>query len=107
MSPGYVVLVEMTVDAAHGPEVQTRVLENARLSREREPGCRRFDVAVAPGDASRILLVEIYDNRAAFDAHLATSHFLSFDATVKPWVLDKQVRFFDLIEEPSALRRGG
>ena len=40
-----------------------------------EPGCRRFDVVEPPGEADRILLYEIYDDRAAFEAHLKTPHF--------------------------------
>ena len=44
----------------------------------------------------RVFLYEIYDDRAAFDAHLASPHFRAFDAEVGPWVQDKQVETGEL-----------
>ncbi len=40
----------------------------------------------------RCFLYEKYDDRAAFDRHLASAHFKSFDATVAPWVVSKDVQ---------------
>ncbi|MBC8133039.1 MAG: antibiotic biosynthesis monooxygenase [Deltaproteobacteria bacterium] len=94
----YVVLAEFLVGAEHTVEFQARVVENAQKSKGHEPGCHQFDVAVAPGEPGRILLYELYDDRAAFDAHLKSPHFLAFDAVVKPWIVEKKVRTFQLVE---------
>ena len=56
-----------------------------------ETGCQRFDVWRDPADAARVFLYEIYDDRAAFDVHLASDHFLAFDAEVGPWITEKRV----------------
>ena len=40
--------------------------ENAQLSCEREPGCRRFAVLVPKGANDSIFLYEICDSRAVF-----------------------------------------
>ena len=56
-----------------------------------EAGCRRFDVWVNPADPARVFLYEIYDDRAAFDVHLASDHFKAFDAEVGLWVAEKRV----------------
>ena len=61
-----------------------------------EPGCRRFDVWCDTGDCSRVFLFEIYDDRAAFDAHLASAHFRDFDAEVSRWVRDKKIELWSL-----------
>ena len=45
-----------------------------------EPGCRRFDVVEPQGEPDRVLLYEIYDDEAAFDAHAAPRITLAFDA---------------------------
>jgi len=66
------------------------MLENAHASRTREPGCRQFDVCETP-DGSEIFLYEIYDDEAAFKAHLATDHYKKFNAQVTPWVAEKRV----------------
>lgn len=63
-----------------------------------EPGCRRFDVWCDTGDCTRVFLFEIYDDRAAFDAHLASDHFKAFDAEVSPWVREKHIETWTLSE---------
>ncbi len=68
------------------------MVENARLSREVEPGCQFFDVC---RDGSEVFLYELYDDRDAFAAHLEMAHFKSFDAAVADMVADKPVRIFD------------
>ena len=37
----------------------------------------------------------VYDNRAAFDAHLASAHFKRFDPAVAPMVAAKTVRILE------------
>lgn len=88
----YVVVVDFKIKPESLAEFMPLMLENARASRETEPGCRQFDVCVDPADKSRIFLYELYDDRAAFDAHLATAHFKRFDAAVAPMVAAKAVR---------------
>lgn len=73
----------------------TRVRQQARDSLELEEECRCFDVAVSPEDPCRVLLWEVYDSRASFDAHLQSAHFKAFDAEVRSWVQEKIVEFWD------------
>lgn len=56
------------------------MLENARASRETEPGCRQFDVLTDPARPHTVSLYELYDDRTAFDTHLASPHFTAFKA---------------------------
>jgi HTH-type transcriptional regulator, repressor for puuD len=50
--------------------------DNARASRDDEPGCVRFDVYRDNDDPHHYLLHELYRDEAAFrDAHRATPHF--------------------------------
>ena len=72
---------------------------NARASVRQEPGCRRFDVFVPQGGGDRVMLYEIYDDQAAFDAHCATAHFASFDRDSAPLVARKTVMSGDLVCE--------
>jgi (4S)-4-hydroxy-5-phosphonooxypentane-2,3-dione isomerase len=60
------------------------LLENARATRETESGCRAFDVLVDPKDRTRIMLYEVYDDEAAFDAHQKTPHFQKYLAEAIP-----------------------
>lgn len=70
------------------------VRQNARASVRDEPGCHQFDVCVDAEHPSEVFLYELYDDRAAFGAHMTTTHFISFDAAIGPLVLSKDVRTF-------------
>jgi (4S)-4-hydroxy-5-phosphonooxypentane-2,3-dione isomerase len=61
-----------------------------------EAGCRRFDVWCDTGDCSRVFLFEVYDDRAAFDAHLASPHFRAFDAEVREWVRERNAELWSV-----------
>jgi len=90
----YVVTVEFIIKREHAGAFLQEMVANARASREREPGCRQFDVCAAPDDPAALFLYELYADRAAFDAHLATPHFRAFDATVGPWIERKTVHTY-------------
>ena len=94
----YVVTVDFVVSADRASAFRSAVIENARRSLANEPGCRQFDVCAKPDDGCAFLLYEIYDDRAAFDAHLASDHFKAFDAQVADWVERKEIRTWSRIE---------
>ena len=94
----YVVTVEFEVHPQCFAAFLPLMLENARLSRENEPGCRQFDVCTDTQRPHSVFLYELYDDRAAFDAHLASAHFKRFDAAVREMVVNKVVRSLLRIE---------
>ena len=71
-------------------DFRREMIANATASRERERGCRQFDVCES-ADGAEIFLYEIYDDEAAFKAHLATEHYLQFNERVTPWTDVKRV----------------
>ncbi len=87
----YVVTVTFTVDPAQCDAFLPLMHENARLSREVEPGCRRFDVCVDDAKPGTVFLYELYDDRAAFDAHLASPHFKAFAAATGSMITGKAI----------------
>ena len=97
-SSGFVVTVEFVVKPEFVDAFTAAMIENASTSRRDEPGCRQFDVCVLPADRARIFLYEIYDDRTAFDVHLAAPHFKAFDAKVAEWVASKSVRLYERID---------
>jgi autoinducer 2-degrading protein len=99
---GYVIIVDFKLKPGSGPAFRALIDENATMSCATEAGCRRFDVLVPKDSMDRIVLYEIYDNRAAFEAHLRTVHFKIFDEASAPLVIDKRVDMLDLVCEGSA-----
>lgn len=61
------------------------MLEDARGSVRDEPGCIRFDVIQDEKNPNRIYLYEVYADRAAFDRHLTTPHFLIWKNAAQDW----------------------
>jgi autoinducer 2-degrading protein len=99
---GYVILVDFRVRSGQRPAFRRLIDDNARESCRTEPGCRRFDVLEPDGEPDRVLLYEIYDDRAAFEAHTRTAHFARFDAASAALVAEKSVTECVLVCEGSA-----
>jgi len=99
---GFVIVVDFRLTPGAKGAFRRLVDDNARASCRDEPGCRRFDVLEPAGEADRILLYEIYDDRAAFGAHVKTSHFARFNEESAALVADKKVMELDLVCEGSA-----
>ncbi len=87
----FVVVVSFTAKEEHAEAFRQRVQRQAQDSLNLESECHVFDVCVDSNRDEHILLYEVYTDRAAFDAHLASEHFKNFDAEVRGWIVDKQL----------------
>jgi autoinducer 2-degrading protein len=94
----YVVTVDFVVRPGSESEFRRHMVANASASRAREPGCLQFDVTLDPLDSASIFLYEVYVDRAAFDAHVASEHFAAFDEVTRDMVARKTVRVFRRID---------
>lgn len=90
-------IVEFRIKPAHVNAFTLAIAENARASRETEPGCRQFDVCRDPADASVFFLYELYDDASAIQAHLASAHFLELDRASADWVASKTVLRYERV----------
>lgn len=87
----YVVWVEMEVRDGLLDRFLPLAVANARTCVADEPGCRQFDVLQVDGAPNRVLLYEVYDDLAAFDAHRTMPHVATFLGTVKPMLVKQSV----------------
>jgi len=98
---GFVILVDFRLKPGTKEAFRNLIDENARVSCDVEPGCRRFDVLESADEVDRIVLYEIYDDHTAFRAHLNTSHFARFSERTASLVASKTVVEFRLVCEGS------
>lgn len=99
---GFVVLVRFDLKPGTRSTFESLVGVNAQASVRDEPGCRRFDV-LTPQDATDVVhLYEIYNDRAAFEAHKQTPHYLAFRDATDELVQSFAVEELDLTENASA-----
>lgn len=94
----HVLLVDFHIQPEQAEAFAEAIRHNARCSLEDEPGCSRFDVCRDPKDTGIFFLYELYDDPAAIEFHLASSHFRQFDALTRDWVLRKVVRTHTLLK---------
>lgn len=87
----YAVTVLFKIKEGRRDEFLPLMIENAKLSLRDEPGCSRFDVCTDPTRPDDVFLYEIYDDAAAFQAHLQTPHFKDFDTKVFSMIAEKSV----------------
>jgi len=103
---GYVIMVDFRLKPGSLKAFRALIDENAVMSCATEAGCRRFDVIEPKSGSDRVVLYEIYDDRAAFEEHIKTAHFKIFDAASKALVAEKIASDYDLVCEGSAVTSG-
>ncbi|MEM6381361.1 MAG: putative quinol monooxygenase [Pseudomonadota bacterium] len=94
----YAVTVHFSVRSDTVTAFLPLMLDNAATSLRDEPGCHQFDVCWNDDEPAEIFLYEIYQDRAAFDAHLNSSHFQRFDTAVADMVVAKSAKTFQQVQ---------
>ncbi len=88
--PRCALVVEFRLTPGGWPAFHAIMAEHARLTRAEEPGCRQFDVLHDEDDADRALLVEVYADRAAYEAHRANPRMPGVNEALAPLTLDRK-----------------
>ena len=94
----FVVVVEFTVRVEFIECFLARVRQQAQDSLELEVNCHVFDINICFKNRNRVFLYEVYTDKTAFDAHLASAHFHDFNIAVQEWVSDKQLATFERLQ---------
>jgi autoinducer 2-degrading protein len=93
----FAIVVDFHLKQGARSEFRRLIDANADASVKTEPGCLQFDVLEPEGESDRMLLYEIYTDKAAFDAHLRTDHFRVFASASEALHLQKEVTSCDLV----------
>ena len=97
----FAITVDFTLKPGAMAAFRKLIDKNAQESCAQEPGCQRFDVLAPIESGDKIFLYEIYDDRAAFDAHLKSPHFAVFNRESETLVISKTVVQYNLACEGS------
>lgn len=93
-----VLLVKYRVKPGKQAEVETALQRMARLVAENEPGCRRYEVARSTEQDNLLVLYEVYEDDAAFEAHRDTAHFSEIiEDTVIPLLDSRERELYELV----------
>ncbi len=94
----FVVVVSFQIKLDQFDAFLPLMVRNAKASLDNEPGCLQFDVCLDEAQPGSVFLYEVYTNRAAFDAHLASGHFIEFDEAVATMIETKQAQTFERVQ---------
>ena len=95
----YALAVSFDLDPSRVDVFKVAVLKNAKPSLAEEPGCRQFDVCFDAARPAEAFLYEVYDDEAAFNAHMASPHFATFESAIEGIATHKDVRFFNEVHQ--------
>ncbi len=87
----YAVVVNIKLAPNARGEFMPLMRANAAATLAREIGCLQFDIATDKDRPEDVLLYELYQDRAAFETHLSTTHFKEFDASTARMIQEKTV----------------
>lgn len=94
------VVVEFTLKPGQHAAFDALIREHARLTQQEEPGCVSFDVlqplANGAPDHSRVMLVEVYKDSAAFDAHGKNLRLAKVREAYKPMIADRKLHLCEM-----------
>jgi quinol monooxygenase YgiN len=93
----FAVCVTFAIDPKHLDAFLPLMHANAQTSQLDEPGCQRFDVLTDPTRPGDVFLYELYDDAAAFQAHLASPHFKRFDQAVAAMIVTKDIKTYEVV----------
>ena len=94
----YVVAAQYYTKEGKADEVAAILREMIPISRA-EPGCKVYLINRSLEDPRKFLLYEQYENRAAYDAHMATEPFKEKILGKVIPMLESRVRdFYDVVE---------
>ena len=85
----FVLSVEIQIKPENVDAFMKQLDANAKAART-EPGCKQFEVLVDPKDRTKIMLFEVYNDEAAFEAHQATPHFKKYLAEAVPMLASRE-----------------
>lgn len=90
----FVVIAEFQVKPGKMEAFLAAALDDARHSLADEAECRQFDVIRPVAFDDTVIFYEVYDSRAAFDAHLETPHLARFRDAFPPLIVEERpIRF--------------
>jgi len=92
-----VIAVRLEINADAREAFRKHIQESAAGSLANEPGCITYEASFAEGGAA-CFVYEVYVDRPAFEAHLKTEHFHTFDRNTQGMIANKRVEEYELGE---------
>jgi len=94
----FAVIVSITIKPDSAAQFLPLIIANAEISLRDEPACQQFQIIQDTHDPDRVLLYEVYDDAAAFDAHVGMDHSRHYNQLAKDLIVERAVQRGVVIE---------
>ena len=94
-SQHYVRIARLVIDSAKLPEYKNALAEHAKTAVRVEKGVLMLYAVYEKERPTHVTVFEIYANEEAYKAHIKTTHFLKYKATVQDMV--KSLELVDVV----------
>jgi quinol monooxygenase YgiN len=92
------VIARVKVVAGKGPEFEAAFADQARSVRANEPANRLYQLVRSRGDENSYVVMELYDDDAALDAHRTAEHMVANRPRMAPLIAERTiVEIYDAI----------
>ena len=98
------ILAYLTTKPGKEAEFQEKMTAQAKRCLANEPGCLQFDVVQDPKNPTRFVMLEIYKDDAAIQAHQDSQHFKDFRPVVNELVADRKVEVLNMVSDGKTKR---
>ena len=98
------ILAYLTAKPGKEAEFQEKMTAQAKRCLANEPGCLQFDVVQDPKNATRFVMLEVYKDDAAIQAHQDSQHFKDFRPVVSELVADRKVEVLNMVSDGKTKR---
>jgi quinol monooxygenase YgiN len=84
-------IVRVTVVAGKGPEFEAAFAAQAKGVRANEPGNKLYQLVRSRDDPNSYVVMELYDDAAALDAHRTAEHMVANRPAMAPLIGGKTI----------------
>ncbi len=91
----FVVIVKIEVDAENQRMFNNAAKKQAEVTLDRERGCLKYDVCTDLRRKSNFMLLQEYESKEAYDFHLKSEHYTTFDQITATWVAMRMVELWE------------
>jgi len=81
----HLIFVKFKIKPQHLDEFKTEMTRHVTYTKQHEPGCLQFDVAVDKEDPTIFYLVEVYKDDEAMTQHRASASLPIFRPKIEQW----------------------
>jgi quinol monooxygenase YgiN len=98
------IIAYLTAKPGKEAEFKEKMTAQAKRCLANEAGCLQFDVVQDPKNPTRFVMLEIYKDDAAIQAHQDSQHFKDFRPVVGDLIADRKIEILHMVSDGKTKR---